>query len=80
MAINWNKNGIFNIHCDKNTSLALMVENNSNNPCTFNIVAPELELNAYSKSGVKGKLAIINYSGPKLSYKKGSSKNVKITQ
>lgn len=79
VAINWNKNGLFNIHCDKNTSLALMVENNSDNPCTFNIDAPELELNAYSKSGVKGKLANIKYSGPNLLYKKGSSQNVRLT-
>lgn len=80
VAINWNKNGIFNIHCDNKTSLALMVENNSDNPCTFNIDAPVLELNAYSKSGVRGRLAIINYSGPNLLYKKGSSKNVIITR
>ena len=80
VAINWNKNGVFNIHCDNNTLLALMVENNSGNPCTFNIDAPELELNAYSKSGIKGKLANINYSGPNLLFKKGSSKNVSITR
>lgn len=79
VAINWNKDGVFNIHCDKNTSLALMVENNSDNPCTFNIDAPKLELNAYSKSGVRGKIANINYSGPNLLYKNGSSKNVRIT-
>lgn len=74
--INWNKNGVFNIHCDENTSLALIVENNSGNPCTFNIEAPELILNASSSTGIRSKLAIINYTGPNLLFEKGSSKNV----